>query len=261
MSITLGSAPLASNPAELNFEIDAPRHRLFFDDYPRRVRALVGDRVVLDTTRGKLLYESNLLPRFYFPIADLDRDVLADSDHATHCPFKGDASYWHLNVGDRTIENAIWRYGQPIAEATWLGGYASLYHEKADTWLVEDDHLLTHFRDPYHRVDVHTSSRRVDVRAGEQEIAATERPKLLFETSIPARPYLLRADVAPGVLERSETTSTCPYKGFATYWHVRTPDGALIEDAAWSYEAPLAEATSVAGHIAFDPEKVAVEVA
>jgi uncharacterized protein (DUF427 family) len=260
MSLTIGHAPLASDPGELNFEIDAPRHRLFFDDYPRRVRALVDDRVVLDTTRGKLLYESNIPPRFYFPVADLDRDVLVDSDLSTHCPFKGDASYWHLQVGDRTIENAIWRYEQPIATATWLGGYASLYHEQADTWLVEDDHLFSHFRDPYHRVDVHSTSREVTVRAGGETIAASQRPQLVFETGLPARAYLLRADVAPGVLEPSETTTTCPYKGLATYWHVRTADGGLIEDAAWSYEAPLAEAASIAGHVSFEVGKVDVEL-
>jgi uncharacterized protein (DUF427 family) len=258
MSITHGSGPLATNPAEFNFEIDAPKHRLFFEDYPRRVRALVGDKVVLDTTRGKLLYESNIQPRFYFPAADLDRSVLADSDHSTYCPFKGDASYWHVRVGDHQVDNAIWRYEQPIAAATWLGGYASLYHEHAD-WLVEEDRLIGPFRDPYHRVDVHQTSRRVVVTAGGSPVVDTERAKLAFETGHPALPYVPQSDVA-GALERSDTISTDAYKGRATHWHLRTAGGTLIEDAAVSYDEPLAEAADLAGHVAFDAGKVDVAV-
>ena len=72
------------------------------------------------------------------------------------------------------------------------------------------------------------------------KIAESDRPKMVFETGLPPRPYLLRSDVLPGVLEHSETKTWCPYKGEATYWHVRTPDG-LAEDAAWSYETPLPE--------------------
>ncbi len=260
MSLTFGAGPLATEPAELNFEIDAPRHRLFFQEYPRRIRALLDGHTVLDTARGRLLHESNLLPRFYFPIADLDRDMLVESDHTTHCPFKGDATYWHLRVGDRLEENAVWRYEQPIGPATWLGGYASLYARNADTWLVEEDEFGGEFRDPYHRVDVHSSARRVTVRAGDHVVAETERPKLLFETNVPARAYLPRTELTVA-LEPSETTAVCPYKGTSNYWHIRAAGGELIEDAAWTYEQPLAEAAAVAGHVAFDPEKLTVEVA
>ncbi len=46
----------------------------------------------------------------YFPIASLDRQYVADSDHSTHCPWKGDASYWHIQVGDERATNAAWYY-------------------------------------------------------------------------------------------------------------------------------------------------------
>ena len=83
----------------------------------------------------------------------------------------------------------------------------------------------------------------------------SQRPKLLFETGLATRVYVPRADVAPAALERAEKRTVCPYKGEATYWRV---DG--IEDAAWSYEAPLAEAAKVAGHVSFDAEGVEVEL-
>ena len=117
MSLTRGNGPLATHPAEFNFDVVAPKHRIFFHDYPRRVRALDRRPRRARHRGGKFLHESNILPVFYFPIADLDRELLADSDHTTHCPFKGDATYWHVKVGDRTVENAIWRYEQPIALA------------------------------------------------------------------------------------------------------------------------------------------------
>jgi uncharacterized protein (DUF427 family) len=261
MSLTFGSGPLAPRRGDLNFSLeDAPKHQLLFDDYPRRMRAFVGERVVLDSTRGKLLYESNIGPVYYCPIEDLSDELLVDSELSTHCPFKGDASYWSVKVGDRVIEDAIWYYPEPTDEAPWLKGYAALTFDKADLWMLEDEPVRGHLRDPYHRVDVYESSRKVTVKANGTVIAESDRPKLLFETSLPPRAYLLRADVIPGILEQSATTSNCPYKGDATYWNVRTADGVVLEDAAWSYETPLPETGMALGHLSFDGEGIEIEV-
>jgi uncharacterized protein (DUF427 family) len=257
MSLTLGTGPLAGQPGgAFNFDLSAaPAHRIFFSDYPRRLRALVGDRVVLDSTRAKLLHETGILPVPYVPLDDFDPDVLERSDHTTHCPFKGDASYWSVRVDGERVENAIWGYEDPLPEASWLKGYGALYWHKASAWFVEEDAVFAHLRDPFHRVDVHDSSRPVTVSARGRVIARSERPKLLFETGVPARVYVLRADVAPGVLEESDKRSVCPYKGISRYWSV-----AGIEDAAWSYDAPLPDAVRVQGHICFDDERVEVEL-
>jgi len=257
MSLTLGGGPLASAPrGSLNFSLDdAPKHRLLFEDHPRRLRALVDGHAVLDSTRGKLLHESNILPRYYLPVEDLEERYLQKSDHTTHCPFKGDAAYWHLEIGERRTENAVWHYPEPLEPASWLLGYASVYTEAADLWLQEDEPLTGHLRDPYHRVDVLESSRQVEITAGGERIAQSDRPKLLFETGLPPMVYLLRADVMPGVLEPSDKTSTCPYKGHASYFHVRV-NGDLLEDAAWTYETPLPETLKAAGHVCFEAESI-----
>ena len=260
MSLTLGGGPLASAAhGSFNFSLDdAPKHRLLFEDHPRRLRALVDGHAILDSIRGKLLHESNILPRYYLPLYDLNDRYLERSDHTTHCPFKGDAAYFNLEVGERRIENAVWHYPEPLEPASWLLGYASVYTEAADLWLQEDEPVAWgQLRDPYHRVDVLESSRRVEVTLGGERIASSDRPKLLFETGVPPMVYLLRADVMPGVLEPSDTTSTCPYKGHATYWNVRA-GGQEVEDAAWGYEAPLPEALKVAGHLGFAGEGVEV---
>jgi uncharacterized protein (DUF427 family) len=261
MTLTLGRGPLAQPPtSSLNFSLDeAPKHRLVFEDYPRRMRALLGGHAVLDSTAGKLLHETAHLPVYYAPVDDLDEQYLEASEHTTHCPFKGDASYWSLRVGERLIENAIWHYPQPLEASSWLEGYCSLYAGAPDVWLQEDEPVRGHLRDPYHRVDVLETSRQVEVRLGGEPIAESDRPKLVFETGLAPRVYLLRADVVPGLLEPSEKTSFCPYKGRASYWHLRFGEQRL-EDGAWSYEEPLPEALKAAGHLCFDGEGIEVAV-
>ena len=262
MSLTLGTGPLGSRPAgDFNFSLDgAPAHRLYFAPYPRRVRALVGDRVALDSTRGRLLFESNILPRLYVPLDDLDGSLLERTETSTHCPFKGDATYFSLTAGDRTIEDAVWTYEAPIEAAAWLEGFACLYWETADAWFVEGERLFGHLRDPYHRVDVFEASRPVRVTAGGEVIAESERAKLLYETGLPPMAYVPGADIAAGALAPADKTTTCPYKGEATYWDVQV-DGRRVEAGAWSYETPLTEALEVARHVCFAGEGIEVELA
>jgi uncharacterized protein (DUF427 family) len=261
MTLSLGTGPLAGHPGgAFNFSLEtAPAHRIFFADEPRRLRAVVAGRVVLDTLRAKLLYETGIPPVAYVPLEDFDAELLERTDHRTHCPFKGDASYWTLRAGDRVLENAVWGYEDPKGEAAWLRGHAALYPDRADAWFAEEEPVYGRLRDPYHRVDAHESSRPVTVRAGGRVVARSERPKLLFETSLPPRVYVPRAAVAPGVLVPSERRTVCPYKGEASYWSLAV-DGSRIEDAAWSYEAPLPEALKVQGHLAFEGDGVEVEL-
>ena len=252
----MGSGPLAGRPrGETNYSLDAPKHRIWFEPYPRRLRAVVGDRVVLDTERAHLLHETGILPVPYAPLEDFDAALLERTGTSTHCPFKGDASYWTVRAGDRVVEDGVWAYEQPLERAPWLRGFAALYWERAD-WFIEDDRAFGHLRDPYHRVDVHGTDRAVRVTAGDTVVAETTRAKLVFETSMPRRVYVPAGDVHPGLLTRSATTSVCPYKGEATYWSLPG-----IEDAAWSYESPLPEALKAQGHLCFDAaEGVQVEV-
>ena len=59
-------------------------------------------------------------------------DLLEPTAHRTHCPFKGDACYWSLEVGERRSENSVWAYEEPVAEAAELAGYVSFYRERMD---------------------------------------------------------------------------------------------------------------------------------
>jgi uncharacterized protein (DUF427 family) len=108
MSLTLGSGPLAGRAPASNYTFQSPAHKILFEADDRRLRAFVGDTVVLDTTGAHLLHETGILPVAYVPIADIDESLLERTETTTHCPFKGDASYWSLRVGDDVREDAVW---------------------------------------------------------------------------------------------------------------------------------------------------------
>lgn len=261
MTLTLGNGPLATNgPETTNYEIRSPAHKLLFTEFPRRVRAVFGRELLLDTTAGMLLHESNLMPTLYVPDADIDESFLEATDHTTHCPFKGDASYWTVRTKRNTGENVMWAYPDPLAGAEWLKGYRAVYFNRMDAWFDEDERVEGHLRDPYHRVDVRRSSRQVVVRAGDLVLAESGRPMVLSETGLPNRYYLPPADVRTDLLVSSTTTSICPYKGEASYWSLRDGDR-TIADVAWGYQSPLNDALRVADYRCFaSNDDITVEV-
>ncbi|WP_129668444.1 DUF427 domain-containing protein [Phytoactinopolyspora endophytica] len=251
MTLTLSHGPLSAKPPDsTNYSVDGPQHRLLFDDFPRRARAVFGGEVVLDSRRGKLLHETGYLPQLYVPEDDLRTDLMERTDHRTTCPFKGEARYWAFRVGDRAAENAVWGYDDSTEAATWLRGYRCVDFQAMDAWFDEDEEIEGHLRDPYHRVDVRESSRHVRVTAGDEVLAETRRPMLLSETGLPNRYYIHPEDVRRDRLEPSATHTVCPYKGTASYYTVRTGDR-RIQDAAWAYPAPLEETSKAGGYTCF----------
>lgn len=260
MGLTRTDGPLAPRaPGTVNYRIDGPAHKLLMHPFPRRVRAEFAGRTVLDTRRGVLLHETALPPRLYVPEDDLDATAFVRTAHTTHCPFKGDATYRSLRVGDRVVENALWAYPAPVAAAPWLAGYASLYEEAADAWFDEDEPVLGHLPDPFHRVDVRSTSRHVRVLAGDVLVAESHAPLVLSETGLPNRFYLT-ADEVLVPLDATGTHTYCSYKGAADHRTPRLPDGRVLTDAAWSYPTPLPEAARIAGRLSFLHEDLHVVV-
>ena len=260
MTLTRLPGPLAGTGGQLtNYQIDGPPHRLLMHPFPRRVRAEFAGQTVLDSRDGVLLHETGLLPQLYVPETDLRADLLEPTEHHTHCPFKGDASYRSVRVGDRVAENAVWHYPAPVASASWLTGYAALYWSATDRWLDEGEEAVGHLPDPFHRVDVRATDQRVRVLAGDLVVADSTRALLLSETGLPNRYYLPSADIREDLLAPSQTRTVCPYKGWASYWSLRA-DGHQLDDVAWGYQAPLAEAARLAGYRSLLHEGLTVEV-
>ena len=260
MSLTHNPGPLAGPPpTAVNYTIEGPKHKLLLHDFPRRVRAVFAGETVLDTERGKLLHETALLPALYVPMEDVRQDLLTATDHSTHCPFKGDASYWSVRVGDRVAENAVWGYPEPLERAPWLVGLVAFYWERMDAWYDEDEQVEGGLRNPFHRVDVRSTSRKVRVLVDGTPIAETSRPKLMSETGLPNRYYIPRSDVRNDVLEPSDTRTICPYKGTAAYWSVRIGD-TVLEDAVWAYPEASGDASEAKGYLSFAHDAITFEV-
>jgi uncharacterized protein (DUF427 family) len=251
MTLTLAHGLLAEKPQDtVNFRVDGPDHKLLFDPFPRRIRAVFEGEVVVDSRQAMQLHETTLLPQLYVPEGDIRADLREPTDHHTRCPFKGQASYWSVRVGDRVAENAVWTYAEPTEAARWLRGYLGIQFDAMDAWFDEDEEIAGHIRDPYHRVDVRQSSQHVRVLVGDEVVAESTRPKLLSETGVPNRYYIPRDDVRGDVLQPSGTHTVCPYKGTASY-HTLVVDGRRFPDAVWFYPEPLDGVFKIQGHLAF----------
>lgn len=219
----------------------------------KRVRAYLGGEVVADTIRPRLVWEVPSYPAYYFPLEDVRTDLLVATDTVTHSPSRGDAQHFTVKAGNRSATDAARRYlDSPIDE---LRGLIRLDWDAMDGWFEEDEEVYTHPRDPYTRVDILASSRRVRVEVEGVVLADSTNARVLFETGLPPRWYLPKTDLRMHLLVPTATATHCPYKGQAQYWSVRVGDR-LVEDLAWSYRTTLPECQKIAGLVAFYNEEV-----
>ena len=232
-----------------------PAYRIDFEPSPRRVRVVFGDATIADSTAVRLMHETGHLPVYYFPRADVATALLTATDHRTHCPHKGDASYWTVTAGARVAEAAVWSYRNPVPAVAEIKDYVAFYWDRMDHWYEADEEVFVHARDPYARIDVVESRRPVRVVMGGETVAETGRARFLFETGLPTRYYIPPEDVAMGCLEPSATTTRCPYKGVASYWSVRVGQ-TLHDDIVWSYPDPIAECPRIKDYLCFYNERV-----
>jgi uncharacterized protein (DUF427 family) len=109
-----------------------PDHPITMAPNPNRVRVIFNGRVVADTTRAVTLRESTYRPVLYIPREDAQMTLFTRTDHATHCPYKGDASYFSIGVGDRVANDAIWSYEQPYPAVGEIAGRLAFYPDRID---------------------------------------------------------------------------------------------------------------------------------
>jgi uncharacterized protein (DUF427 family) len=229
-------------------------HAVVLEPSPRRVRVTFNGETIADSSNMQLLHEDGHLPIYYFPMADVRMDLLEKTAHSTHCPHKGDASYWTVRVGDREAENAVWGYEDPLPIQPGLKGLVAFYWNRMDQWFEEDEEIFVHPRDPYKRIDTITSSRRVTVTLDGTVVADTTNAVFLFETGLPTRYYIPKKDVS-GTLTPSDTQTACPYKGVAHYFNVDVR-GKTYEDIVWYYPDPIPEIPKIKDLLCFYNEKV-----
>ena len=232
-----------------------PGYVVFTMPSPKRLRVVVGDLTVADTVAGIVMYESDHLPVYYFPIADVDDAMLMSSPTRTESPFKGTATHYSLNTGITLVEDAGWRYLEPPPECPPIADYMAFYWNKINHWYEEDEEIFVHARDPYRRVDCLPSSRRIEVFVGGEKVADSARGVFLFETGLTTRYYMPIADTRLDLLSPSRYVSRCPYKGMASYYHM-TVNGTRHENLVWYYADPVHESARIKGLVSFYNEFV-----
>ncbi len=245
---------------EARFRMWAERGgQLRLEPTERRVRAVLGGVTIVDSKRAQLLFLPPPFNTYVFPRDDLRSESMKQAGTDGVLPGLGATKRWTVEAGGKIAENAAWSVADPPPGLEALSGMVALRWNLMDHWYEEDDEVFVHPRDPYHRVDVLNSSRHVKVMVGPDVVAETDRARLLFETSLPVRYYIPRADITMDLLEPTTTITRCPYKGVATYWSVRA-GGTSHQDLAWSYEQPIPECPKIEKLIAFFNERVDLEV-
>jgi uncharacterized protein (DUF427 family) len=236
------------------------RSELRHEPIERRVRAQAGGETVVDSTRAVLVWEPRrVVPSYAVPVQDLAAPPAA-APAQTRDPVPG-VLHPGIPFAVHTAE------GEPVSIAGRQGagfrladedlsGYVVLDFAAFDAWLEEDEAIAGHPRDPYHRVDVRRSTRRVRIEVDGEAVAETTSPRLLFETNLPLRFYLPREDIVVP-LHPSVRRSYCPYKGEASYWSADVA-GRRRDDLGWSYEQPLPDVAAITGLVAFWDEQVDV---
>ena len=137
-----------------------------------------------------------------------------------------------------------------------LAGMARLEWDALEAWFEEDEQVFVHPRNPYTRVDALRSTRQIRVELDGILLAESSCPVMVFETGLPTRYYLGRADVNFSHLTPSDTVTACPYKGnTSNYWNIQIGD-TTHPDLAWAYDFPTAALLPIAGLVAFYNEKI-----
>jgi uncharacterized protein (DUF427 family) len=163
---------------------------------------------------------------------------------------------WWVVAGDtREAARGAWQHIALPEHASLLEGKVAVAWRAMDGFYEENDRILGHAADPYHRIDIRHTSRHLVVRAAGRVIADTTSPLVLYESGFAPRWYVPRADLVADTLAPNELQTFCPYKGIASYYDI---DGA--QNAAWSYRAPIDDMAAIGDLVSFEPDRVEVTI-
>jgi uncharacterized protein (DUF427 family) len=253
MGLSWQQGPLGRNPNGQFLVPAMPQRVLYAEPLRRRLRAELGGRTVVQSDDAVLLFEPGRYPVAYFPLADFAEGALRQTDHRSEHRDLGE-TVWFEIIGDtRHAARGAWQHIALPEHAAILEGKIALAWRAMDGFYEEDDRILGHAADPYHRIDIRRTSRHLEVRAGDRVVADTTSPLVMYESGFAPRWYVPRADVVGEALTSVDLQTFCPYKGVASYYDI-----ADIRHAAWSYRAPFDAMAAIGDLVSFEPEKVQV---
>ncbi|KAI8943064.1 hypothetical protein NX059_001100 [Plenodomus lindquistii] len=218
----------------------------------RRVRGLFNGQYAFDTTDAFHVWEHSRFPQYYIPLSDFTPNAKLEK----LSPIDGTSSAAHLGrltVGNLHTTRVI------ILNTPILTNLVKIDFNAITQWFEEDVPIYCHPKDPYKRIDILPSTRHIKISLNGVTLAETSSPLLLLETTLRTRYYVPPTSVNWGVLTPSGTTTLCPYKGRAEYYHVEV-EGRVYRDLVWYYRYPTSESAPVAGYLCFYNEFVDVFV-
>jgi uncharacterized protein (DUF427 family) len=232
-----------------------PSQLLYAEPLRRRMRVRFGGVWIADSEDVVLLFEPGHCPIAYFPKSDVVADSLEHTEHTTQHHELGLTAWYRVRAGEQSAARGAWQHIN-------LPAYASEFRERVafawpamEAFYEEDERILGHAADGYHRIDIRQTSRHLVVRHGDRIIADTGRPLVLYESGFAPRWYVPRADVDESALTLVEFQTFCPYKGLCSYYDVG--DAHL---AVWSYHEAYPEVGRISGLVSFEPDIVEVQL-
>jgi uncharacterized protein (DUF427 family) len=230
-----------------------PERLLYAERLRRRMRVKLAGEWIADSEAVILLHEPARYPVAYFPLADVLPGILVHEYKATLHRDLGDTEWFTVKVGGHSAPHAAWQHTALSEHASDLRGHVAFAWRAMDAFYEEDERIVGHAADAYHRIDIRQSSRHLVVKDGDKMIADTKRPLVLFESGFAPRWYVPRADIDEGALALSEGQTFCPYKGLANYYDI-----GQHRRAAWFYEKAWTEVSRISNFVSFEADRVDV---
>ncbi len=230
-----------------------PQRLLFAEPLRRRMRIRLAGEWIADSEDVVLLHEPGRYPVAYFPMKDIRPDVLVDDTRKTKHHDLGDTAWFEVHVGDRIAKRAAWRHEALPAFANVLQDRVAFAWTAMDAFYEEDERIVGHAADAYHRIDIRQSSRQLVAQIEGRVIADTRRPLVLFESGFAPRWYVPREDVDTAALSPSPLQTFCPYKGLASYYNVGDR-----RNIAWSYTKAWPEVARISNLLSFEQDLIDV---
>jgi len=233
-----------------------PERLLFAEPLRRRMSVALGGSIVARSDDAVLLFEPARYPVAYFPLGDIADGVLQATDHRTKHPDLGETKWFDVVGGDGHVaRRSAWQHVDPPPQGAAFRDCVAFPWRAMDAFYEEDERILGHAADPYHRIDIRRSSRHLVVRKGNQIVADTHAPLVLYESGFAPRWYVPRADVVSEALQLVKEQTFCPYKGLASYYDIGE-----ARKAAWSYRAPFEEMARICDLVSFEPDQVEITI-
>lgn len=230
-----------------------PERLLYAEPLRRRMGVQFQHEWIAVSEDVVLLHEPGRYPVAYFPRRDINSEVLITEDRVTQHRDLGDVQWFTVRARERQSNHAAWQYISLPSHATVLAERVAFGWRAMDAFYEEDERIVGHAADLYHRIDIRGTSRHLVVRDGDQVIADTRRPLVLYESGFAPRWYVPRDDIDESRLQAAEGQSFCPYKGLASYYDIGDRS-----KAAWSYVDAWPEVARVSNLVSFEPDKIDV---